>query len=343
MDQHLDKSKPPPTYSETFRRHRKLFCAPIILGALVAAVFLLGKGQAYTATASLWVDTAPPAPSSIGADSGPLIAPPAAAEQAILSELLMTRSFANSVVKRSLLGKSGGTGDAIRQNAKALGHVIQWTPGGQVLQISYSASSPAIAKSVVGAVIAQLRTYTDSVSVRHGQAAVAYDKEQVKAAGTALATARSNVTAYQAQHPGVTATDPNYLSLVATKNDAVTQLNKASAALSQATGASNAAAWSVQVIDPPNQVSTAPLRKSKIAELMLGGALAGLLVSFMAVVALTPVKKEVWEDELPIGGPFVPDVPPADPFPPRSPGVPAALIGERHLQVRTTSAPTEEQ
>jgi hypothetical protein len=95
-----------------------------------------------------------------------------------------------------------------------------------------------------------------------------------------------------------------------------------------------------------------------MAEVIVGGALGGLLVSFLAVVALTPAKKELWEDELPIGGPLFPDVP-SDPFGAASPGVPTATedsalastwsgqprlsLGERRFQFRTRSAHNEEQ
>src|SRR5262249_1722796 len=145
----------------------------------------------------------------------------------------------------------------------------------------------------------------------------------------------------------------------------VAQLAQANTAL----GAGNADSWSIQVIDPPNEATAVPLRKRKIAEVILGGALGGLLVSFLAVVALTPAKKEVWEDELPIGGPFAPDGPPAGlcrtgsngtgPKGTGSNGVPAApgpstpvataagrrrlSLGDRRFQSRTPSAPSEEE
>jgi uncharacterized protein involved in exopolysaccharide biosynthesis len=365
MDQGLDESKPPSTsYRETFRRHRKLFCLPIILGALGASLFLFGMGKTYKSTASLWVDTPPPAASTIGANTDPaLTQPPAASEQAVLTELLTTRGFAASVAESSLLGKSLGSAAAIREAAAGLlgkGQVVQTVPGGQVLQISYSASSPAMAESVLGAVIAQLRNYTESRTFRHNQASVAYERVQVKAAETALTTARSHVAAYQAQHPGVTQADPNYVSLVAAETNAATQLTQANTALSQVSGTSNGGAWSIQVIDPPSQASTTALGKKKIVEVVLGGALGGLLVSFLAVVFLTPARKEVWEDELPIGGPVAPHVPPADPFrpgsngdgvrttPARSASAPTAVgprlsLGDRRFQFRTQSAPTEEQ
>jgi uncharacterized protein involved in exopolysaccharide biosynthesis len=327
MDQQqgLDKSKPPSTsYRETFWRHRKLLSMPVILGGLAAALFLFATGKTYQSTASIWVDTAPPAPSSIGANTNALAEPPAVSELAILNQLLRTRRFAASVAKTSLLGKSLGSADAIRDKAVGQlgnGQVKGMVPGGQVLQISYSAASPAMAESVLGAVITQLRNYTKHLAGQHDQAAVGYGREQVNVARAALATARSRLSAYQSQHPGVTQSDPNYVSLVAAQTNAVTQLEQANTTLSEMTGAGNPDGWSMRVIDPP-QAITAPLGKKKIVEVILGGLLAGLLVSFLAVVALTPAKKELWEDELPIGGPFVPDVPPADLVPAWSRGVP---------------------
>ena len=361
MDQDLDKSKPPSTsYRETFSRHRKLLCMPVILGALAAAFFLFGTGKTYKSTASLWVDTAPPAPSSVGSNATTSLAePPAAAEQAILGELLATRAFAASVAQTASPGKSSGSADATGETAAQLvgtGQVASTVPGGQVLQISYSAPSPAMAESVLGALITQLRTYTDRLTAHHDQATVAYDREQAKTAETALTTASSNVTAYHAQHPQTTLADPNYASLVAAENNAATQLSQANTALSQA---GTGQGWSIQVTDPPSPAITTPLRKSKIAEVILAGMLGGLLVSFLAVVALTPAKKEVWEDELAIGGPLVPDVPPADPFHAPSPAVPTApaqsapaatgagglraLLGERRFQGRISAAPTEDE
>src|SRR3954471_19446894 len=106
MDQGLDKSSPLSTsYRETFRRHRKLLCLPVVLGGLAAAFFLFGTGKTYSSTASLWVDTTATAPSSVGDGSGstPLAQPPAVAEQSLLSELLTTRAFTASVAQNSLL------------------------------------------------------------------------------------------------------------------------------------------------------------------------------------------------------------------------------------------------
>lgn len=358
MDPDLHKSKPPSTsYRETFRRHRRLFCLPILLGALAAAVFVFGMGKTYKSTASLWVDTSPPVASSVGANTGSALAePPAASEQAILSELLTTRAFVAAVARNSLLGKSLDSADAVQAKAmEALGagQVVATVPGGQVLQIGYSASSPAMAQSVLGAVVAQLRNYTKRQTAQHSQETITYAKQQVKDAQTALATARNNVTAYRAHHPGASQDDPNYVTLVGAENNAVTQLAQANTDLGQS---GTADSWSIQVIDAPSQASAAPLRKSKIAEVIFGGMLGGLLVSFLAVVALTPAKKEAWEDELEIGGPLFPDVAPADLFPTGSPGVPpqstsataaaqqhGRSLGDWRPQSRIRSGRTEEK
>jgi uncharacterized protein involved in exopolysaccharide biosynthesis len=365
MEQGLDKSKPPSTsYRETYRRHRKLLIAPVILGALAAAFFLFGSGKTYKSTASLWIDTTPPVPSSIGAStsSAPLAEPPATSEQGVLAELLTTQSFDSSIAETSLLGKSLGSVAAIQTKAPTLlgtGQVVSTIAGSQVLQISYSAASPAMAQSVLAAVVTQLRDYSNRLTAEHNQAAVGYDSEQVKAAENALATARSSVAAYQAQHPGANQSDPNYASLVAAENNAATQLAQANTALGQVTGSPDAGGWSIAVLDPASQAQTTPPKKKKVVEVILAGAFGGVLISFLAVIALTPAKKEAWDDELSAGKAFAPDALPADParasssaaspaFAQSTPARPAVgqarlSVGYRRFHFRGPSAPLEEQ
>jgi uncharacterized protein involved in exopolysaccharide biosynthesis len=321
VEQAPDKSKSPPStsYRETYRRHRKLFFIPVILGALAAGFMAFTSGGSFQSTASLWIDTAPPLASSVGASlSPPLTEPPAAAEQGILNELLTTQAFATSVAKSSLLGKALGSEASIQSNAPAYvenKQVGSLVTGAQVLKITYKGSSPAMTQSVLGGIVQQLRYYNDGLSARHDEASVSYDREQVNAAETALRTARSNVNAYMAQHPNAGQSDPNLQSFTTAETNASTQLGQANTALAQATSPASSVPWTIQVVDQPGPAISAALGKKKLLELILAGAFAGLLVSILAVVALTPAKKEMWEDELPIGRPFVPDVPPADPLP----------------------------
>ncbi len=327
----------------------------MILGALAGAAFLFITAKSFESAASLWIDTAPPLASSVGAElSPPLSEPPATAEQGILSELLTTQTFAASVANSSLLGKYLGNAASIQKNAPTYledGQVVPTVTGEQVLKITYSGSSAAIAESVLGAIVTQLQSYNDRLTAQHNQATVAYDREQVKIAKAALATARSNVNAYLAGNPHATQADPNLLSLAAAESNAVTQLGQANSTLSEATDTRDAGGWTIQVVDPPSQPVAPAQGKKKMLEMILGGAFGGLLLSFLIVVAITPAKKDMWEDELAIGKPFVPGVPPADPFSVQSPPMPAELgqdgnwlsPGERRFAFRSQSEQLDER
>lgn len=303
-----DDTRPPSTsYRETYRRHRTLFRVPVVLGAAVAALILFTSSASYKSTASLWVDTAAPVASSIGADGTPTLSePPASSEQGILTELLTTDSFADSVARSSVLGTQLGSSAAIRQEAPKLIEQKQVTAspaGGQILNVSYTGRTRALTESVLGGILTQLRSYNDSLAAQHTAAAIAYDRAQVALDEKALTTANSNLKTYAAQHPGASKSDPTYLSLSSAQNTAVTELGQANTTLNQVTGPRDAGGWTIRVLDLPSPaVSLAPSKKKMIG-VILGGALAGALASFLAVVAMTPAKKEEWEDELPLGSP----------------------------------------
>jgi uncharacterized protein involved in exopolysaccharide biosynthesis len=317
-----------------------LFRVPIVLGAAIAALFLFTSSASYKSTASLWVDTAAPVASSIGADGTPTQTdPPATSEQGILTELLTTDSFADAVARSSVLSTELGSPAAIRKGAPKLlqhGQVVATPAGGQILNVSYTGSSPTLAASVLGGILTQLRNYNNSLSAQHSAAAVAYDRQQVTLDEKALATANSNLKTYAAQHPNASKSDPTFLALSSAQNTAVTQLGQANTTLNQVTGAQNAGGWTIRVLDAPGPAASLAPGKKKLVGVILGGALAGALVSFLAIVAMTPAKKEEWEDELPLGrpsdpddGPF-PDSPDGEQFA-DAPSVPAWPGHERSL------------
>lgn len=313
-----DDPRPPSgSYRETYRRHRRLCFVPVVLGAVAAAFILFSSAHSYRSTASIWVDTAGSVASSVGADGSPALAePPASSEQGVLTELLSTDSFADSVARSSVLGKDLGSAAAIDAHAPALlqhGHVTSAPTGGQVLKITYTGSSPALAESVLGGVVTQLRNYSDSFASQHEEAAVTYDREQVSLAQATLAAENKSVRAYVAQHGRASRSAPAYIALAAAQNNAVTELGQANATLNQASASRGTDGWTLRVIDPPGPaVSQAPDKK-KIVGVILGGAFAGLLVSLLAVIAFTPARKETWEDERPyegLPGPMAPSTGP---------------------------------
>jgi hypothetical protein len=125
-------------YRQTFRRHRALLIAPVVVAALIGAWFTFGAAPAYRSTASVWVDNNPAISSFLGGamasatptasageidpsgggDGGPASsgtpgpAGPAGLEAVVVSELLLSPSFDLAVGRSSLLPRfveSGGS------------------------------------------------------------------------------------------------------------------------------------------------------------------------------------------------------------------------------------------
>ena len=135
---HPEIENEPKPIRRTIRKHRKLFALPLVLGAVAAGALAASSSSSFSSTASLWVDSAPPAQSSEGASAVSI--QPAMQEQTILNELLATRSFAAGIVHHSVLSKElGSNATSDTAAAKALGlmtKISSAVPGPQVLQIS---------------------------------------------------------------------------------------------------------------------------------------------------------------------------------------------------------------
>jgi hypothetical protein len=300
----LQKTPKPTPYRATFRRHRLLLSLPLVLGILGAAVIVATHKTDYTSTANLWVDTAPPNASSVGPGAGALPTTPAAAEQSLLGELITTNQFAVAVADGSLLRHE--LGDQAEINLKAASYVTpaqvgSLVGGPQVLALSYTSSSPGIARSVLQAIINELIRQSTGLSAIHVQAAITYYKSLITEQSGVLASATANVNAFLATHPNATAqSNPNLSALVSAENAADQQLSQTKSSLSQAQGASGTTSgWMVDVIDTPSVAEADTFGKKKMVEVVLGGLFAGGLISFLGVLMLLPKReKERWEDEL---------------------------------------------
>lgn len=292
------------SYKRTFRRHRKLLSVPMVLGVLVAAYFIFASSPSYLASASLWVDTAPPNASSVGASTLQLTVTPATSEQSVLTELLSTQSFAVAVARGSQLGKyiqESGVTPFARAAMDALENkqVTASVAGPQVLQISYKGPTPEVATTTVNAIVRQLQQASSGLSSQHDQAAVSYYQAQVQQATRALDTARNQVAAYLVNHPRSTSqSDPNLSALMAAETGASNQLTQATTSLNQASASRAGGGWMVQLIDAPKNALSQVMRKKKMLEILLGGLFGGALVSLLGTIALTPAREERWEDEL---------------------------------------------
>lgn len=305
------------SYRETFREHRKLLVAPIVVAVLIAGWFVIGSAKSYQSTASLWVDSPAPVDSSLGHLNLAEL-PPAQQEQNVVTELLATRQFVLSVGHQSalagylssnrssgfgptaLLGGGGGNLDSKIIEAIGASQVTTSVPGPQVLQISYTGPTPTVAQSTLNAIVSQLQAESARFSHVHTQAAIDYYKGQVQAATQALSAARAQADTYRAQHPNAAPNDPNLSALATAEGSAGSQLTQANASLSAAASGLKAGSdgSAIQVIDPATVPTGPSSGKKKQVEGVLGGLLAGMLISFLGTVALTRGKSDPWEDEV---------------------------------------------
>ena len=306
------------SYRQTFRQHRILFSLPIVLAVIVSAWAVLGSPKSYDSTTSLWVDTSAPADSSLG-NVDPALTPPAQQEQTVVTELMATRSFVLSVGHKSLLGSylathstsgfgpsallSGGGGSLDDRIIAALGGKVMSTVAGpQILQLTYSGPTPAVAASTLGTVVQQLQADSARFVKVHGDSALTYYKAQVQTGSQAVAAARTELSSYLAQHRGAGLGDPTVNALTSAQSAANSQLNQATQnyndAVSSLHGGSGGS--TVSVVDPASTPIGPSSGKKKELMGLLGGLFAGALISLLGVVAMTKRKPtEPWEDEEP--------------------------------------------
>lgn len=306
------------SYRETFRQHRKLLSVPIVLAVVIAAWSAFGAEKSYMSTLTLWVDNAAPAGSSLG-NLNPAVTPPSQQEQQVVTELLAAPSFALSVGHHSLLASylaahpSGGMTPTALLNQgsaslndriiSALGPttVLTTAPGPQVLQISFTGPTPAVAQSTLTALVTELRSASNTYSEQHNQSALVYYRAQVQAAQQSLKAARNQANQYLKQNPRAPTSDPNLSALTTAEGAASTQLTQANASLSGAASAlkGSASGNDVQVITPASEPSGPVSGKKKQIMVVFAGLFAGLLIAFLGTIALTrKTDPDPWEDEL---------------------------------------------
>jgi hypothetical protein len=310
-------------YRDTFRRHRLLFALPPLVALLIAFWVVAGTPKQYEASTALWFDNPPGQASSItqGTDLTGQTTPPAAQAQVVLNELLTTRHFRMQIGDsgpmesylahndpqgfgpKALLAALRGSGSLDDRVVAALGPAAVTTKvvGPQVLAVTLRSTSATVAAGSLRALTKEFDAERGVAEKAQGTASLAYYREASAAAQVALATAQTRVKRYAAAHPGATpcATtkaassstcdlDLKTLSdaqkaASATAVTAGGQLNQALIGLSTLPSSTS----KILVLDAP-RVPTAPIsgpKKSLIAA--IAGLFAGLLVSLLAIIAIT--------------------------------------------------------
>jgi hypothetical protein len=116
-----------------------------------------------------------------------------------------------------------------------------------------------------------------------------------------VSKANAAAAAFAAANPGVTSRNPQYAALLAAQQSATGQLASATTQLNQAIGQATGGGTSsvVRVIDPPSLPTAPTSGKKKVALEIAGGLLAGMLISFLIIVAMTPSRgrDDGWDAE----------------------------------------------
>ena len=291
-----------PRYRATFRRHRLLFLLPVLLGMVFGLLVALGSPTLYRSNATLAIKSVDTASSQFGA------LPPAAQNQAMLTELLATRTFVDNVAVKSPLEEylkthtSMGWGPTTllkralkgppsleQRIAEALSpkHVTSSLPGSDLLEIGLEAPNPALARSTLRVLISEfLRERTRLQSNALTAATASFTK-----ARTQLTQAQTDLNTYSHTHPGsTTTTDPELKSLTNAVLQAVrgvraaaNVMNTASAAVSGGTGLPA----TVSTFDKPRLPIGPTTGKKRVVELAIVGAFVGALLSFLGIVFLS--------------------------------------------------------
>jgi hypothetical protein len=310
-------------YRDTFRRHRLLFALPPLVALLIAFWVVAGTPKQYEASTALWFDNPPGQVSSItqGTDLTGQTTPPAAQAQVVLNELLTTRHFRMQIGDsgpmerylahndpqgfgpKALLAALRGSGSLDDRVVAALGPSAVTTKvvGPQVLAVTLRSTSATVAAGSLRALTREFNAERGVAEKAQGKASLAYYREASAAAQTALATAQKRVKTYVAAHPGATpcattkaasssSCDLDLKTLSdaqkaasATAVSAGGQLNQALIGISTLPSSTS----KILVLDAP-RVPTSPIsgpKKSVLAA--IAGLFAGLLVSLLAIIAIT--------------------------------------------------------
>ena len=167
--------------------------------------------------------------------------------------------------------------------------------GPQVLALSFSGPSPAVARSTLAALVSQLGIWAARYSEFYGQAETGYYQSQLGFAQQAVQQTDAQAQAYLADHPRASvSTDPVYNSLVGAADAAATQLTQAQSGLAAARSASHGDAQSLitRVVDAPSLPTSATHGAAVDLEGVLAGLAAGLVISVLITVLMTGTARQ---------------------------------------------------
>jgi uncharacterized protein involved in exopolysaccharide biosynthesis len=298
-------------FVDRFYRDRALLLVIAALALALSLGVVVAQPRVYEATARVWVDT------TVEGDHPNAYVSPSDVGTQILGELLKTRSFALRVGDRSRLSgdvtvpRGGGQdrGDAVLQLLTR--SVVVTEAGPNVIGVAVRHRDPGLAAATAQAIVDLFRAQVLGGQVDRATATVAFYEKQVASAQSDLAAADGRINDYVASSPlpdlpppatvtvpaDASASQPavpqdvTLMALQRQDDAARKRSDDLGAKLDQArldlTVLQQSTPSGVRLVDRPLPPRTPVSRMKPLLVAGAGGLAAGLLLSFLALTALT--------------------------------------------------------
>lgn len=248
------------SYLEALFRYKYLLMIPIVLGFVAGTVVAFQAPRKYLVGATIWADTAVPYETTVGTTGGQ--SPPSAGQATLLTQLLGTRSFLASVIQVTPMAddyRAASPVDRTYQLYELSGSVQVGTPGPQLLSVSVIREDPDEAISLTEAVLTQFEQYRMDEAVQRAKAVQAYQLRQLETAQEGLDNSEGSRAAESAYADALSAYEQSSLDVQ----------------MAQTSG--------MRLVDPPDLALPQARRKTLMLG-AVGGAIAGLTVSLLALI-----------------------------------------------------------
>lgn len=307
----LPNQAPKRTYWETFTRHKRLACLPIVVALVAGAAFLATLKPSYTATSTMWVDNPIPSATSILGNGNP-----AGSASTVLRQMLMSSSFQTEAITASIpeAERSAWTREQVGAAGLSLaGRVLISSPGPQLIAITVKAPAPATARAEARAVAEQYTRFFAAALTRRNQQQVEFLRVVVANSSTAVDEAVNHLRDYQGRHPGSITNPADAAAAQLSGNVAQAQeqyrlvrqqLAEAEALAGDAVAdaiASSGATGVPKLLDDPAGVARTGKKKAYVLGLagsLFGGFTLSALVLALLMAADRSIRKESDIDEL---------------------------------------------
>lgn len=267
-------------------RHKYLLLIPfIVILPLAVLLAVATRSQDYKSKSTIWVQ--PPIFLPDAQSQGSQYLTPAQNQANVLNEELATDSFATTVAKSLSAAGVPASALSVRTGTAVFAN------GYYSLVVEHTSADAARAQAIVQGIVSQYQADYLANTTQQAKTAANFYTAQLTTQEQTLQKARAALAAYVAQHPAsaTSGTDPQYLALQGTVQQAQNAYNATQSNLYQVTLSSGstleALQQSIKVVDPaslPKAPVKVSLRKQAlfpVAGLLLAVSLSAAVYAFL--------------------------------------------------------------